>query len=142
VAQSVISVYESGRRQPALPTLAALVAPTGNDLIIELREVQGLERLSGPLGQRVRAARLRLKAAAAAYGASNLAVFGSVARGEESVDSDIDLLADLPEDMGLFGLGRLQSDLAAILGSRVDLVPARDLKPGVWDSVRADRVSL
>jgi hypothetical protein len=142
VAQSVISVYESGRRQPALPTLASLVTSTGNDLLIELREVPGLDRLTGPLGKRVRGARSRLKAAAAAHGASNLAVFGSVARGEEGIDSDIDLLVDLPEGMGLFGFGRLQSDLAAILDAHVDLVPASDLKPGVKNSVRADRVAL
>jgi len=125
-----------------LPTLAALVASTGNDLLVGLREVQGLDKLTGPLGRRVRDARSRLKAAAAAHGASNLAVFGSVARGQESVDSDVDLLADLPEDMGLFGLGRLQSDLAAILGTRADLVPEANLKPGMREAVRADRVPL
>ena len=44
---------------------------------------------------------------------------------------NLDLLADLPPGMGLFGLGRVQADLEAILGSPVDLVPASDLKPGV-----------
>jgi len=38
VAQSVISVYESGRRQPALPTLAALIKATGFDLDVRLRQ--------------------------------------------------------------------------------------------------------
>ncbi len=37
VTQSVISAYESGRRQPAIPTLAALVDATGNKLVIGLR---------------------------------------------------------------------------------------------------------
>jgi uncharacterized protein len=46
-------------------------------------------------------------------------------------DSDVDLLVDLPPGLGLFGLGRVQADLEAILGTRVDLVPAQDLKPGV-----------
>ncbi len=142
VAQSVISVYESGRRQPALPMLAALVASAGSDLFVEVREAAALDRLTGPLGRRVRESRSRLKAAAAAHRASNLAVFGSVARGEERGDSDVDLMAELPEDMGLFGLGRLQSELATILGARVDLVPEKDLKDGVKDSVLGDRVLL
>jgi predicted nucleotidyltransferase len=39
--------------------------------------------------------------------------------------------------MGLFGLGRVQAELEAILGTQVDLVPAQDLKPGV--RARADQ---
>ena len=63
-------------------------------------------------------------AAAAAHGVSGLRVFGSVARGEDRPGSDVDLLADLPPGMSLFGLGRVQAELEAILGTRVDLVPA------------------
>ena len=42
-----------------------------------------------------------------------------------------------PPGMGLLGLGRVQAKLEEIVGSRVDLVPAGDLKPGV--RARADR---
>jgi len=70
-------------------------------------------------------------AAAAAHDVTNLRVFGSVARGEDRPDSDVDLLVDLPPRMGLLGLVRVQADLEAILGARVDLVPASDLKPAV-----------
>ena len=45
-------------------------------------------------------------------------------RGQDRPDHDLDLLADLSPDMGLFGLGRVQADLEAIIGSKVDLVPA------------------
>jgi predicted nucleotidyltransferase len=45
-----------------------------------------------------------------------------VARGEDRPDSDIDLLADLPPGMSLFGLERLQAELEAILDARADLV--------------------
>ena len=68
-------------------------------------------------------------AAAAAHGVRNLRVFGSVARGEDRPDSDVDLLADLPPGLSLFGLGRVEADLETILGTRVDLIPAADLKP-------------
>ncbi len=105
VVQSVISAYEAGRREPALSTLAALVDASGYELAISLRrQPRRLRRLSGPIGRRVRRRRRDLVAAAAAHGASNLRVFGSVARGQDKPDSDVDLLADLPPGMGLFGL--------------------------------------
>ena len=90
-----------------------------------------MSRLSGPVGRQVRRKRRDLVAAAAAYDVTNLRVFGSVARGEDRPDSDVDLLVDLPPDMGLLDLGRVQADLEAILGAKVDLIPASDLKPAV-----------
>ena len=55
VTQSVISAYESGHRQPSLPTLAMLVEATGYDLAVDLRRApRRLGRLSGPVGRRVR----------------------------------------------------------------------------------------
>jgi uncharacterized protein len=138
VTQSVISAYESGHRQPALPTLAALTGAAGYELVVDIRrQPRRLGRLSGPVGRRVRRRRQELVAAAAGHGVTNLRVFGSVARGQDRPDSDVDLLADLPSGMGLLGLGRVQADLEAIVGGPVDLVPAADLKPGV--RARADR---
>lgn len=81
-------------------------------------------------------------AAAAAHDVTNLRVFGSVARGEDRPDSDIDLLADLPPGMGLLGLRRVQAEMEAIVGSRVDLVPAGDLKAAVRTRAESDLVAL
>jgi len=143
VTQSVISAYESGHRQPAIPTLAALVDATGNKLVIGLRrQPWRMGRLSGPVGRRVRRRRHDVVAAAAAHGVRNLRVFGSVARGQDRPDSDVDLLVDLPPGLSLFGLGRVQAELEAILGTRVDLVPAQDLKPGVRARVEHELVAL
>ncbi|MDT4894210.1 MAG: uncharacterized protein QOE97_3245 [Pseudonocardiales bacterium] len=69
-------------------------------------------------------------------------VFGSVARGEDRPDSDVDLLVDLPQDMGLIGLGRARADLERILDARVDLIPASDLKSDIVPSVTAELVAL
>src|SRR6266487_3099776 len=97
VTQSVISAYESGHRQPSVPTLAALIEATGFELATAVRRrPRRLKMLSGPVGQRVRRRRHDLVAAAAAHGVSGLRVFGSVARGEDRPDSDVDLLAELP----------------------------------------------
>jgi predicted nucleotidyltransferase/DNA-binding XRE family transcriptional regulator len=143
VAQSVISAYEAGRRQPSLPTLARLIDAAGADLVVDIQQQPPqLSRLSGPVGRQVRRKRRALVAAAAAHEVTNLRVFGSVARGEDRPDSDVDLLVDLPAHMGLLGLGRVQADLEAILGAKVDLVPASDLKPAVRARTERDLVAL
>ena len=143
VAQSVISAYEAGRRQPSLPTLAKLIDAAGCDLVVDIQhQPPQLSRLSGPVGRQVRRKRRDLVAAAAAHDVTNLRVFGSVARGEDRPGSDVDLLVDLPPDIGLLGLGRVQAELEAILGTKVDLVPASDLKPAVRAHAERDLVAL
>lgn len=143
VTQSVISAYESGHRQPALAALAALVEAADYELVVDVRrQPRRLGRLSGPAGRLVRRKRRDLVTAAAAHGVTNLRVFGSVARGQDRPDSDVDLLADLPAGMGLLGLGRVQAELEAIIGARVDLVPADDLKPEIRARAHQDLVAL
>ena len=96
VTQSVIIAHESGHRPPAVPTHAAKVDAAGYDLVMGVRPpARCLQQLPGPVGRRVRR-RNDLIAAAEARGIRNLRVFGSVARGEDRPDSDVDLLADLP----------------------------------------------
>jgi predicted nucleotidyltransferase/DNA-binding XRE family transcriptional regulator len=143
VTQSVISAYESGARQPSLPTLARLVAATGLELTVELRKGAPVRaRLTGPLGRRVVQHRRALTRAASSHGASNLRVFGSVARGEDTVDSDVDLLVDLAPGTGLIGLAALERDLSQILEANVDVVPASDLKPSIAREVLGEAVPL
>ena len=101
-----------------------------------------LRRLSGPVGRRVRNHRHDLMLVAAAHGVRNLRVFGSVARGEDRPDSDLDLVADLPPGLSLFGLFRVEADLEAVLGVRVDLIPAADLKPRVRERAEQDFIPL
>jgi transcriptional regulator with XRE-family HTH domain len=85
VTQSVVSAYETGSREPSLPMLIKFVGATGKDLDIRVRSrSRPLTKLRGPLGRCIRKHRSDLVAAAARHGATNLRVFGSVARGEES----------------------------------------------------------
>lgn len=60
--------------------------------------------------------------ACAREGVSNVRVFGSVARGADHEDSDIDLLVTFPPETGLFKLYRLEEELTRILTVPVDLV--------------------
>ena len=56
--------------------------------------------------------RAEIQAAAAAVGAENVRVFGSVARGEETPESDVDLLVDFPAgERGLFPLLKLAAEI-------------------------------
>jgi uncharacterized protein len=134
--QASQQVMRQGRHHPARARTARAI-DAGCELVISVRrQPRRLGRLSGPIGRRVRRRRRELVAAAAAHGVTNLRVFGSVARGQDRPDSDVDLLADLAPGMGLLGLGRVQAELEDILGAHVDLV-AGTLKPAV--RARADR---
>jgi hypothetical protein len=73
--------------------------------------------------------RAALLAAARRHGATNLRLFGSVARGEEQVDSDVDLLIDLAPERGFGDYLALVEDLERLIGRRVDLVIERSLSP-------------
>ena len=144
VAQSVVSEYEAGKREPAIPTLAKLIAGTGYQLTLGLERtdpsVRGLP--DSPLGRRLRRHRRALLAAAGRAGGRNLRVFGSVARGEDAPDSDVDLLVDLPADTGLFALLSLESEFERILKVHVDLATPSSLKPRVRAAAQAEAIAL
>jgi predicted nucleotidyltransferase len=68
-----------------------------------------------------------------AAGIVHLRLFGSVARGEASAESDVDLMADLDRTkrLSLVGMARLENQLTDLLGVRVDLAPADSMKEAV-----------
>jgi len=78
----------------------------------------------------------------AKYGAHNVRVFGSVARGEADELSDIDFLIELEPGRSLFDLGGLQYDLEQLLGCRVDVVTERGLKPRIQERVLREALPL
>jgi predicted nucleotidyltransferase/DNA-binding XRE family transcriptional regulator len=144
VAQSVISAYESDRREPALSTLAKLAAAAGHRLVVSLQP--DLSMRPGlpdtPLGRRLRRHRAAVLRVAQRRGATNLRVFGSVARGQDTVDSDIDLMVDLAPDIGLISLAALERELSEVLRAKVDVVPADSLRPGVKAEADAESIPL
>jgi predicted nucleotidyltransferase len=71
-------------------------------------------------------------------GLLNVAVFGSVARGEEKPGSDIDLLVKVANDMNSFRLASIQLKLHGILGANVEIVTLREFNSGFDRSVQKD----
>ncbi len=82
-----------------------------------------------PTLSELRAKRDEILRTAATYGATNIRVFGSVARGDAREDSDVDFLVDVsPEHRGFdfFGvLDEIRQDLEEIVGRRVDVISIR-----------------
>jgi hypothetical protein len=144
VAQSVISMYEADRREPGLNTLTKLIQATGHQLSLELIPPTP-DRLGLPdtrLGRRLRRHRRATLELCERAGAHNPRLFGSVARAEDTDTSDIDLLVDLDDTVGLVTLARLTRELAELLGADVDVVPTATLKPGVRERVLAEAIPL
>lgn len=143
IAQPTISAYEREVHEPSLKSLRTLVAGTGMRLNLTLLPSgQARELPTTVLGTLLRDKRDELVAVAKRHGASNLRVFGSVARGEDGPDSDIDMLVDLAPGTSLTGLGRIQEALETVLGRKVDVTPASALKAGLKDSVLAEAIAL
>lgn len=144
VTQSVISAYESGHREPGLTVLAKLVEATGHTLVLDLEPIHGAARglPDTPVGSRLRRKRRAITELAARHGAHNVRVFGSVARGEDQADSDIDFLVDLDEGVGLVRLAGLERELSELLGQKADVVPAEGLKPRLRSDIERDLVQL
>lgn len=79
---------------------------------------------------------------AARYGAHNVRVFGSAARGDLSPSSDLDLLVDLDPDRTLMDLGGLLIELQDLLQVRVDVATESMLRWKVRERALADAVPL
>jgi predicted nucleotidyltransferase len=76
--------------------------------------------------------RPQILAAAAANGADNVRMFGSVARGEEAPQSDVDFLVQLRPGRSLM---RLELELEALLGRRVDVLTEESLEEPIRRTV-------
>ena len=80
----------------------------------------------------------RLAAICRRHGVTQLRLFGSAARGEQTAESDIDLIADFGGPTGFFGLIRCEDELAEFFGRRVDLLTEGGLSPYMRDDVLAE----
>ena len=125
VPQPNLSAYENGRRVPSPEVLERLRAA------LRVRP-----------SSRVSRHRESLLEVIEKHHATNPRLFGSIARGEDGVDSDVDLLVDFTEDAGLFDEIALRLDLAELLGAAVDVVGSDALRGEFKERVLAEAVEL
>ena len=81
-------------------------------------------------------------AIAAKYGAYNVRLFGSVARGEADGDSDVDLLVEMELNRSLLDLGGLLMEVQDLLGCSVDVVTEKGLRPRIRERVLREAIPL
>jgi len=79
---------------------------------------------------------------ASKYGAFNVRIFGSVARGEADSESDIDFLVEFEPGITLFRHSALNRELESLLGVKVDIISDRGLRDRIRDRVLLEAVAL
>ncbi len=92
--------------------------------------------------EELKAYREDILAIATQYHAPNIRIFGSVARGEATENSDVDFLIDVPPEQTLFDLIRLTRSLSELLGCQVDVAQSTVLHPRIRDEVLQSAIPL
>lgn len=78
----------------------------------------------------------------AKHGGRDPRVFGSVVRGEQRDDSDVDMLVHLDDDRSLLDQIALMHELEELLGCKVDIVEEVALHPSVREAIQDEIVTL
>lgn len=107
-ARPNIAAYESDSKSPSPELRARLIAamrPRPSDALA---------------GREAEVARI-----AAAHGATRVRVFGSTAKGDDTPESDLDLLVDFGPNTSLYTVVAMEDEIAALLGIEVEVVSAR-----------------
>jgi predicted nucleotidyltransferase len=84
----------------------------------------------------------QIRAIAAEHGARNVRVVGSVARGTDRDDSDLDFLVAFDPGVGLLSHAKLILELERLLGRRVGVASERGLRPTVRQKLEAEAKPL
>lgn len=94
------------------------------------------------LAETVKEKREEILKVAARRGATNVRLFGSLARGEEHAASDVDLLVQLEEGRSLLDLSHLLQDMEELLGCPVHLVEPEALHWAIRERIMEESVPL
>lgn len=76
------------------------------------------------------------------HGAASIKIFGSVVRGEEQPNSDVDFLVQMEKGRSLFDMGGLLMDLQDLLDCKVDVVSENGLRSRIKDHVLREAMSI
>lgn len=147
-SQPALARYESGATIPTLPTLERLLSACGRQLQIEAppltkdaRAISVRGQL-GPIADRLRQRRRSILDTARRRGVSKVRVFGSVARGEATPTSDLDLLVELKPGRTLLDLAGFRREVAELLDLPVDVATPDMFKDRLRDEVLEEALPL
>jgi predicted nucleotidyltransferase len=132
VPQSTVAKVELGTQQPSVAMLERLVGAAGFRLDVQLANAR---RPSEMLAER----RADVARVLASYPISRVWVFGSVARGDDQVGSDLDVLVELEPGASFGDYVGLKDDLASVLDCPVDVVTTRELDSNEFFRRRVER---
>lgn len=142
-SQPAVARYESGTASPSVRTLERLLRAAGQRVRLATEPTGVPAAPASERMRRLRAHRAQIERAVRRAGARNVRVFGSVARGQDRPDSDVDLLVDFDvRRHGAMPLIRLRRQLDELLEEHVDLVTADLLRPEVAARATAEAVPL
>lgn len=140
--QAMVARYESGDVSPSVATLDRLLRACGKRLRLVAEPGRRLP-LSGPVGRKALQHRRDILRLARDAGARRVRVFGSVARGTDTARSDLDLVVDFPvREQGLLPLAHLAEEIAALIGSPVDVAAEDALAADVAARAQREAVAL
>lgn len=122
--------------QPARPSLTAVVQAALESYLDEGTPP------SAAILSRVLSRRADIRRIVSAHGGSNARLFGSVARGEASEASDIDLVVEVEPGRTLFDIAAMRAELEALLGLPVDVVTPSGLGGDAREEVLAEALTL
>jgi predicted nucleotidyltransferase len=94
------------------------------------------------ISQLIKQKRQQVLEIAQGHGARNVRLFGSVARGETTETSDLDLLIEMEAGRNLLDVIAIKQDLEALLGCKVDVVTEAAISPYLKESVLREAVRL
>lgn len=142
-SQATLSRYESGDAVPTIPTLERIIAATGAMLTLTAVPVNRVADFRSARMSKLRQNKKQILAILKKHRASNPQVFGSVARGDDGPNSDIDLLVDV--DMhrsNLFDVFHIELELEKLLGEKVEITPRSIIDPKVNKFATQEAVPL
>jgi hypothetical protein len=140
-SQAAIARYESDRVSPSVSTLERVLRAAGEEIVITSERANQMD-LSSDKARLVRRHKVEINHLARSHGARNIRLFGSVARGEDTPESDIDFLVDTPTETALSIAISLQEALESLLGCKVDVSPESILKHNVRRTALKEAVTI
>ncbi len=142
-SQPTIARYESGRSEPRASTLERILAACGQRLEPASAPVVTTQvPARGPRGRLLRRHAAEVRAVIEAAGLRNPRVFGSVARGEDTEESDIDILVDLGVARDVLEVYVTSEQLTHNLGVQFDLLCPQVAKDSVLEGATRDAIAL